>query len=105
MILPVALYGCQTWSLTLGEEYRLRVLEKRLMKSIFVTKREEMAGGWRRLYASSNIIRVFKPGEWRWTWYVVRMGAMRKPEGKRPLGRLRRRWEENMIILEWILGK
>jgi hypothetical protein len=62
------LYGCETWSLTLKEEHRLRVLENRVLKRIFGPKREEVAGGWRRLhneklhklYASPNIIRVRK---------------------------------------------
>jgi hypothetical protein len=66
--LPVALYGCETWSVTLGEEHRLRVFENRVLRRIFGPKREEVAGGWRRLhneelhnfYASSNIIKVIK---------------------------------------------
>jgi hypothetical protein len=44
------LYGCETWSLTLREEHRLRVFEKRVLKGIFGPKREEMAGGWRRRF-------------------------------------------------------
>jgi hypothetical protein len=59
---------CETWSLTLGEEHTLRVLENRILRRIPGTKRKEMAGGWRRLqnvelynlYALSNIIRVMK---------------------------------------------
>jgi hypothetical protein len=67
VILPIILYGCETWSLTLGEEHRLRAFENIFLRRIFGPKREEVAGGWRRLhnelhnlYASSNIIRVIK---------------------------------------------
>jgi hypothetical protein len=60
------LYGCETWSITLREEHRLRLFESRVMRRIFGPKREEVAGSWRRLhneelhnlYASLNIFRV-----------------------------------------------
>jgi hypothetical protein len=73
-ILPVVLYGCETWSLTLREEHRLREFENRALRRIFGLKREEVAGGWRRLrngelhklYSSSNI-RVIKSRRMRWT--------------------------------------
>jgi hypothetical protein len=66
--IPVVLYGCETWYLTLREEHRLRVFEKRLLRTIFGSKREEVEGGWIRLhseelhnaYTSQNIIRVIK---------------------------------------------
>jgi hypothetical protein len=66
--LSVIFYGCETWSLTLRKEHRSRVFENRVLRGIFGPKREEMVGGWRRLYneelhklyASSNIIRVIK---------------------------------------------
>jgi hypothetical protein len=51
IILPVVLYGCQTWSLTLREEHGLRVFEKRVLRKIFGPKRDEMIGGWRKLYS------------------------------------------------------
>jgi hypothetical protein len=65
-VLPVVLYGCETWCLTLREEHRLRVYENRELRRIFGPKREEVARDWRRLYreelhnlyASPNIIRV-----------------------------------------------
>jgi len=68
IILPVVLYGCETWSLTLKEERRLRVLEKRMLRRIFGPKRDEVKGGWRKLYneelndlfCSPNIVRVIK---------------------------------------------
>jgi hypothetical protein len=46
IILPVVLYGCETWSLTLREEHRLRVLEKIVLRRIFGQKRDELTGGW-----------------------------------------------------------
>jgi hypothetical protein len=68
IILPVVLYGCETWSLTLREECRLTVFENRVMRRIFGPKRDEVTGEWRRLhnkelhalYSSPNIIRVIK---------------------------------------------
>jgi hypothetical protein len=48
--LPMALYGCETWSLTLREEHRLRVFENRVLRRIFGPKRDEVTGGWRKLH-------------------------------------------------------
>jgi hypothetical protein len=112
IILPVVLYGCETWSLTLREERRLRVFENRVLRRIFGLKRDEVAGGWRKLrndelhglYSSPSIIRVIKARRMRWAGHVARMGVVRgaysiligKPEGRRPLGRPRRRWEDNI---------
>ena len=67
-ILPVVLYGCETWSLTLSEERRLRVFENGVLRRIFGPEREEVTGEWRKLnieelidlYCSSNIVRVIK---------------------------------------------
>jgi hypothetical protein len=50
IILPVVSYGCETWSLTLREEQRLRVFENRVLRRIFGAKGEEVEGGWRRLH-------------------------------------------------------
>jgi hypothetical protein len=50
IILPIVLYGCETWSVTLREEHRLRVFEKWVRRRIFGRKREEVAGGWRRVH-------------------------------------------------------
>jgi hypothetical protein len=80
VILPVVLYGCETWSLTLGEEHRLRVFQKRVLR-IFGPKREE-DGSWRKLhndelhslYSSPNIVRVIKSRRLRWAEHVARMG-------------------------------
>ena len=68
IILPVILYGCESWSLTLREECRLRVFENRVLRRIFGPKRDEVTGKWRRLhneelydvYSSPNIVRVIK---------------------------------------------
>jgi hypothetical protein len=102
IILPVVLYGCESWSLTLREECRLRVFENRVLRRIFGPKRDEVKGEWRRLhnkelYSSPNIIRVIKSRRLRWAGHVASMverrGAYRalvgKPEGRRPLGRPR----------------
>jgi hypothetical protein len=112
IILPVVLYGCETWSLTLMEEHRLMMLENRVLRRIFGPKRDEMTGEWRKLhneelrdlYSSPSIIRIIKPRRMRGAGQVVRMGKKRnayrllvgKPEGRRSLGRSRRRWVVNI---------
>jgi hypothetical protein len=112
IILPVVLYGCETWSLTLRKEHRLRVFENRVLRKIFGSKRDEVTGEWRKLhneelrdlYSSPRIIRIIKSRRMRWAGHVARMGEKRnayrllvgKPEGKGPLGRPRRRWVDNM---------
>jgi hypothetical protein len=68
VILPVVFYGCETWSLTLREEHRLRVFENRVLRRIFGPKRDEATGEWRKLhseelhnlYSSPDIIRQVK---------------------------------------------
>jgi hypothetical protein len=50
IILPVAVHGCETWTLKLREEHRLRVFENRVLKRIFGPKRDEVTGGWRKLH-------------------------------------------------------
>jgi hypothetical protein len=74
IILPVVLYGCETLSLTLREEHRLRVLENRALRRIFGPKRDVVTGGWRKLhglYSSPSNVRVIKArrmrreGMWR----------------------------------------
>ena len=81
IVLPVVLYGCETWSLTLREECRLRVFENRILRQIFVPKRDEN-GEWRRLhneelhslYCSPNIVRVIKSRRrLRWADHVARV--------------------------------
>jgi len=110
--LPVVLYGCETWSLTLREERSLRVFENRVLRRIFGPTRDEVTRKWRKLhneerndqYSLPNIVRVVKSRRMRWAGHVVRMREDRgvhrvlvgKPEGKRPLERPRRRWEDNI---------
>ena len=112
IILPVVLYGCETWSLTLREERKLKVFENMVLRRIFGPRRDEVTGEWRRLHneelndlnSSPNIVRVIKSRRMRWAGHVARMGEEReayrilvgKPEGKRPLGRPRRRWVDNI---------
>jgi hypothetical protein len=112
IILPVVLYECETWSLTLREEHRLRVFENRVLRRIFGLKRDGVTGEWRRLhneelndiYSLPNIIRVIKSRIMRWAGHVARMDEGRgeyrvlvgRPEGRRLLERPRRRWENNI---------
>ena len=85
IILPFVLYGCETWSLTLREERRLRVFENMVLRRIFGPERDEVTGKWRKLhieelndlYASSNIVRVIKSKRIRWAGHVARMGERR----------------------------
>ena len=85
IILPVVLYGCETWSLTLREERRLRVFENRVLRRIFGPKRDDVIGEWRKLhndelnvlYSSPNIVRVIKSRRMRWAGHVAPMGERR----------------------------
>jgi hypothetical protein len=80
IILPVVLYGCETWSLTLWEEHKLRVCKNRVLRRIFGPKRGEVRGGWRKLhneelhnlYCSPSIVRIIKLRRMRWTGNVAR---------------------------------
>jgi hypothetical protein len=99
-------------SLTLREEHRLRLFENRMLRRIFGPKRDEVTGGWRKLhneelhglYSLPSIVRMIKARRMRWAGHVARMGEERgaynilvgRPEGRRPLGRPRRRWEDNI---------
>jgi hypothetical protein len=112
LILPVILYGCETWSLTLREEHRLKVFENRVLWKIFGPKMVEVTGDWRKLHneelrdshSSPSIIRIIKSRRMRWVGHVARMGEKKNayrllvgnPEGKRPLGRPRCRWVDNI---------
>jgi hypothetical protein len=116
VILPVVLYGCKTWSLTLIEENRLRVSENNVLR-LFGPKRE-VDGSWRKLYndelhnlySSPNTVRVIKARKLRRVGHVaciregkgVYMVLVGKPIGKRPLGRSRCRWEDK---LSWTLRR
>jgi hypothetical protein len=102
----VGAYSC------IGKECRLRVFENKVLRRIFGLKRDEVTGKWRRLhneepyalYSSPHSIRVIKSRRLRWAGHVARVGERRgaykalvgKPEGRRRLGRPRRRWEDNI---------
>jgi hypothetical protein len=102
----------ETWSLTLREEHRPRVFGNRVLRRIFGPKRDEVTGEWRKLhneelrdlYSSPRIIRIIKSRKIRWARHVAQMGEKRnayrllvgKPEVRRPLGRPRRRWVDNI---------
>ncbi|KAJ4436836.1 hypothetical protein ANN_16968 [Periplaneta americana] len=112
VILPVVLYGCEPWTLTFREEHRLRVFENKVLRKIFGAKSDEITGELRKLhntelhslYSLPDIIRNIKSRRLRWAGHVARMGESRnayrvlvgRPAGKRPLGRPRRRWEDNI---------
>jgi hypothetical protein len=82
---PVVLNGCETWSLTLREEHRLRVFENRVLRRIFGLKRDELTGECRKLhnkelhdlYFSPSIIRIIKSRRMIWAGHVARMGEKR----------------------------
>jgi hypothetical protein len=114
IVLPVVLYGCETWSLTLRKERRLRVFENRVLRRVFEPKRYEVTGELRKLYNEDlnnlyplpNILQVVKYRRLRWMGHVARMGEergvhgvpVRKPEGKSTLGRPWRKYEDNIKL-------
>jgi hypothetical protein len=128
IILSVVLYGCETWSVTLREEHRLRVFENRVLRGTFGPKGDEVTGEWRmlhsgelhNLYSSPDIIRQIKSRIMRWAGHVARMGEGRnvyrilvgKPEGKDHLkdqgvdGRMGPKWTLGRLVgrggVEWI---
>ena len=118
ILLPVVFYGCETWSLTLREERRLRVFENRVLKRIFGPKRDEVTRKWRKLhneelndlYYSPNIVGVIKPRRMIWAGHVAFMG-----EGRTCIvfwwGNLKEGDHlgdpgvDGMLILRWIFRK
>ena len=112
IIWPVVLYGCETWLLTLREEGKLRMFANMVFRRIFGPRRDEVMEEWKRLhneelndlYSSPNIVQVIKSRRMRWAGHVARMGEERgvyrvlvgKPGGRRPLGRPRHRWVDNI---------
>jgi hypothetical protein len=117
IILTVVLYGCETWSLTLREEHRMRVFEIRFIRIIFGSKRDELTGEWRKFHSEelhnlyspppTNNFRQIKSRRLRWVGHVARMGEERNvyralmgktEERERPLGRPRRRWEDGITM-------
>ena len=112
---PVVFYGCETWSLILREERKLRVFENMVLRRIFGPRKEEVTGEWRRLhneelnnlYSSLNIMRVIKSRRMRWAGHVARMGEERGCIGSW-WGNRRERAHggylgvDGLIILGWI---
>jgi hypothetical protein len=112
IILPVVLYGCETLPLTLREDHRLRVFENRVLRRTFGPMRDEVTGDWRKLhneelhnlYSSPSVNKMIKSRRMRWAGTVSLMGEkinaysifVGNPEGKRPLGRPRRRCVDNI---------
>jgi hypothetical protein len=106
----------------LRQEHRLSVFENRVLRRIFGPKSDEVTGEWRKLhneelpglYSSPTIVQVIKLRRMRWAGHVARMGEGKGmyrvlvggPEGKRPLGRPRYRWEDNiqMMFRKWYMG-
>jgi hypothetical protein len=102
----------------LREDHRLRVFENRVLRRIFGPKTDEVTGGWRKLhneelhglYSSLSFVRVIKARRMRWVGHVAHMGEVRgaynilvgRPEGRRPLGRRRRRWKDIKMDLREI---
>jgi hypothetical protein len=111
-VFPFQFLGNYFWSLTLREEHGLRVFENRMLRRIFGPKRDEVTGEWRKLhneelndlYSSPIIVQMIKWRGMRCAGHVacVRESRVvcsilvRKPEGEKPLGRLRHRWEDNI---------
>ena len=116
---PSTLRPDQLTQCDLQRNSRLRAFENTVLRGVFGPKRDEVKGEWRKLhkeelrdlYSLPNIVRVVKSRRMRWAGHVVRMGEGRgvhrvlagKPKGKRPLGRPRRRWEDNikMDLQKW----
>jgi hypothetical protein len=112
LILSVVLYGRENLSLALREKRRLRVFKNRMVRTIFGPKRDEVKGGWRKLhneelhnlYSSPSIIRMIKSRRMRWAGPGARMEDKRNAyrllleytEGKRPLGKPRSTWADNI---------
>jgi hypothetical protein len=120
IILPFVLCGCKSWSLTLREEHRLRMLENRVLRRIFEPKEDKVIGEWRKLhngelhnlYSSPDIIRRRKSKRTRWAGYVAYMEEdskvykilVGKPKEKKPLRRLGYRWEDGIRMDLWEVG-
>jgi len=98
------LYGCETWSLTLREERRLRVFENRVLRKVFRPKRDEVTGEWRKLhndelndlYSLTSIVRVAKSRRMR--WFTRRTGICNKKLCNRNIERLRKIGGTNFIL-------
>jgi hypothetical protein len=112
-ILPVVLYGCETWSLTVREEQRLRVFENRVLRRIFGPKRDEVTEDWRKLhdedlhnlYSSPSTIRVTKSRRMRWAGHIARMGKRGMLIGYWWKSQKERDHWEDQDVDEWTISK
>jgi len=108
IILPVVLYACETRSLTLRWERKLRVFENMVLRRIFGSRRDDVTGEWRTLhneelndlFSSSNIVRVIKSRRMRWAGHVARVVEERGCLGSW-WGNRRERDQDGWIILGW----
>jgi hypothetical protein len=111
LVVVFVLYECETWSLTLREERKLRVFENRVLRRLFGPKSDELTGEWRTLHNDelSDLTQYCAGGKIEKNVMGGACGAygegrgvhrflVGKPEGKRPLGRPRRRWDDNIKI-------
>jgi hypothetical protein len=112
IILPVVLYGCETWSLTVREDHRLRMVENRVLRRVFGPKRDEVTGEWRKLhneelhdfYSSLSIIRITKSKRMRWAGHVAQVrGGMRTRYLREILKEIVHK--EDQELVRWIVEK
>jgi hypothetical protein len=131
IILPVVLYRCETWSLTLREGYKLRMFENRVLRRIFGLKRDGVTGGWRKLqnelhnlYSLPSINRIIESRRMRWAGHMAQMGkrnvyrfffpwplVRERTIGRKARGKEKGRWIDNikkdllemgLSIVDWI---
>jgi hypothetical protein len=118
IILPVVLYGYETWSLTLWEEHRLRVFENRVLRGIFGTTGVEVTGDWRQLHSgqlhnlcsSPDIIRHIKSRGMMWAEHVHARGRGEtctgfRWESPKEKGNSKKQGVNGRMGLEWIFGR
>jgi hypothetical protein len=113
IILLAVLYGCETWSLTLREEHRLRVFENRVLRRIFVPKRDEVTGDWRKLhneelhklYSTPNIIGMIKSRRMKWAGHVAQVGRRGIHIGYRWKSQKERNHKEDKDVGVWTILK